>query len=156
MEASNNPFAMVVLSAKLALSRKPMKGQQLFDMARDLAKLLLTKQMPKEKIRKVMNFLHYYLRFEKQEMLAKFEKEIVILTERNITMGIEELLLDLAEKKGIEKGIKEGIEQGVEKGAEKITREIALKMIENGMDINLISNITGLSIEELEKLAEKN
>jgi predicted transposase/invertase (TIGR01784 family) len=137
LEASNNPFAMAILSAKLALSRPSLKDQQLFDQAYNLAKRLLTKQMPKDKIRKVMNFLRYYLRFENPEMIAKFEQKIAILTERNITMGIEEFLLDRAEKKGIEEGI----------------RKTALEMKKRGLDIILIANITGLSIEEIEKLS---
>ena len=58
-----------------------------------------------------MNFLRYYMRFENTEMLAKFTNEITILTKRNITMGIEELLLDLAEKKGRKEGVEEGLNQ---------------------------------------------
>jgi len=59
-------------------------------------------------------------------------------------MGIEEFLLDQAKN--------EGIEEGIEKGIEKNTRETALKMINNGLAIKLIANITGLSTEEIEKL----
>ncbi len=149
LEASNNPFAMAVLSAKLAISHRKIDDERLFDLARDLAKRLLAKKMPKEKIRKVMTFLHYYLRFEKKEMFAKFEKEIANLTERTGTMGIEEFLLDRAKKEGINKGIEKGRKEGIEKN----TRETALKMKKSGLDINLIVNITGLSVDEIEKLS---
>ena len=144
LEASNNPFAMAVLSAKLSLSHPRIKDQQLFDLAYGLAKRLLSKQMPKQKIRKVMIFLKHHLRFENPEFVVKFEKEIAVLTERNITMGIEEFLLDQARK--------EGIEQGIEQGMEKKARETALKMKESGLDINLIVNITGLSVAEIKNL----
>jgi predicted transposase/invertase (TIGR01784 family) len=60
-------------------------------------------------------------------------------------MGIEELLLDQAKK--------EGMEKGMEKGVEKTKRETALKMKKNNLDINLIVNITGLSVDEIEKLS---
>jgi predicted transposase YdaD len=153
LEASNNPFAMAVLSAKLALSHSKLDDQQLFDLAYNLARRLLTKQMPKEKIRKVMSFLRYYLHFENPQMFANFTKEITILTERKITMGIEEFLLDRAEKKGIEKGIEKGREEGIEKGRVESLRETALKMKKSGLDLNLIANITGLSVEEIEKLS---
>jgi hypothetical protein len=105
LEASNNPFAMAMLSAKLMLSRQALEDQQLFDRAYDLAKRLLSKQMPKDKIRKVMNFLRYYIHFENPEMIAKFEQKISILTEGSTTMGIEEFLLDQAKKEGVEKGM---------------------------------------------------
>ncbi|SHM97891.1 Rpn family recombination-promoting nuclease/putative transposase [Mucilaginibacter sp. OK098] len=144
LEASNNPFAMAILSAKLAISRQSLDDQRLFDLAYDLAKRLLNKKMPKDKIRKVMNFLRHYPRFENPEMFSKFEKEISILTEGSTTMGIEEFLLDQAKKEGLEKGI--------EKGIEKNTIDTALKMKESGLDLSLISNITGLSIKKIEKL----
>jgi len=78
-------------------------------------------------------------------MFSKFEQEIAVLTERKVTMGIEEFLLDMAEKKGIKKGIEQGIEQGI--------KETALKMKNNGIDLNLIANITGLSVDEIKKLS---
>ena len=144
LEASNNPFAMAILSAKLALSRPGLKDQQLYDQAYGLAKLMINKQMPKEKIRKVITFLRYYLRFENPEMIAKFEQGIAVLTESNTKMGIEEFLLDQAKKEGRQQGIEEGIEKGI--------RETALKMKKSGIDVDLISNITGLSIDEIGKL----
>jgi predicted transposase YdaD len=42
--------------------------------------------------------------------------------------------------------------KGEEKGIEKNTRETALKMKKSGLDIALIANITGLSVDEIEKL----
>lgn len=144
--SSNNPFAMTVLSAKIAITSK--RDQHLFDMSYDISRQLLKMQMPKEKIRKVMNFLKYYIRFENPEMFGKFESEISILTERSTTMGIEEFLLDSAEKKGRREGREEGREEGMEIGI----RNTAIKMKENGLAITLIANITGLSVEEIEKL----
>jgi hypothetical protein len=105
LEVGDNPFAMAILTAKLALTRPKPGDMQLFELKYNLAKRLLTKKMPKEKIRKVMNFLRYYISFENPEMITKFENEIAILTERNITMGIEEFLLDNAIKKGREEGM---------------------------------------------------
>jgi predicted transposase/invertase (TIGR01784 family) len=84
-----------------------------------------------------MSFLRYYLHFESPEMFAKFGQEIAVLSERKVTMGIEEFLLDRAKKEG----------------REEVINETALKMKKNGLDISLIANITGLSIEEIEKLS---
>ena len=111
LENSNNPFALAVLSAKIALSHPKLKDQQLYDLTRELAKRLLNKDIPKDKIRKVMNFLRHYLRFENPEISVKFEEDIAALAGRSITMGIEEFLLDEAERKGIEKGIEKGMTQ---------------------------------------------
>ncbi len=53
-------------------------------------------------------------------------------------------------KRGIQKGRQEGIKEGIKEG--KI--EDAVKMLEKGLDSTLISEITGLPEEELEKLQE--
>jgi predicted transposase/invertase (TIGR01784 family) len=64
-------------------------------------------------------------------------------------MGIEEFLLDRAEKKGIEKGI----EKGIQKGREENMRETAIKMKENNYDLHSIAIITGLSEDDIKKLS---
>jgi hypothetical protein len=102
----------------------------------ELARQLLAKQIAKEKIRVLMNFLRYYVRFENSDINAKFEQEVEILTERSTTMGIEELLLDRANKEG--------------KKEEAIA--IALEMKKDGVAIEQIAKFTKLSVQEIEKL----
>ena len=60
--------------------------------------------------------------------------------------------LTYAEQKGREEGLEKGLKKGLEKGREVEKREAALKMLEKGLAIELISDILGLSIEEIEKL----
>ena len=49
----------------------------------------------------------------------------------------------------------QGRREGIEEGEEKKTKEIALKMCKENIDINVISRITGLTIEEIKKLVEE-
>jgi predicted transposase/invertase (TIGR01784 family) len=56
-------------------------------------------------------------------------------------------------EEGIEKGIEKGIEQGIEKGIEKGKLETARELIKRGVDINIITEATGIPREEIEKLA---
>ena len=67
--------------------------------------------------------------------------------EEGIKEGIEKGI-----KEGKLEGLKEGIEEGIKKGklAEQISMAKAMK--NKNMDINLISEITGLSIEEVRNL----
>lgn len=53
---------------------------------------------------------------------------------------------------GIEEGLQEGIEKGLEAGEKNKSIEIAKNMIEKNIEINIISEVTGLSIEEIENL----
>lgn len=58
-----------------------------------------------------------------------------------------------AREKGFKQGYDEGIEQGIEKGIEKNKIEIAKNLLNNNVDINVISLSTGLSQEEIKKLS---
>jgi hypothetical protein len=137
LSASDNPFAMVVLTAKAALAGKEIKSSRerdelLLTLKINLARLLLVKHVAKEKIRVLMNFLRYYVRFENQEINAKFEQALEILTERSHTMGLEELLLDRAKREGVV--------------------AVARAMKKEGIPLAQIAKFTKLTIKEIEKL----
>ena len=56
---------------------------------------------------------------------------------------------------GHESGLKEGIEQGLKEGHKEGLIEVAKNMLDQNLDIKLISKVTGISIEEINKLALK-
>ena len=58
------------------------------------------------------------------------------------------LMLNEERIKGIEEGMKKGIEQGIEQEKYSLARNMKNK----NMDLNLISELTGLSVEKIEKL----
>ena len=66
------------------------------------------------------------------------------------------LVNDLNTAENIEKGIKKGLEKGLKKGKEEGKKEekidIAKNMLKLNVDVNIISQSTGLSIEEIDKL----
>ena len=70
----------------------------------NIAKALLQKQIPRAKISKVLYFLRYYVQFANPENVAKFDNGIIYLNSNKNAMGIEEMLVERAEKRGIEKG----------------------------------------------------
>ena len=49
-------------------------------------------------------------------------------------------------------GIKEGIKKGRQEGRRNRETEVVLNMLKNKIDISVISKVTGLSKEEIEKL----
>ena len=53
---------------------------------------------------------------------------------------------------GWHKGIQEGIEQGFEQGIEQNKKEMLLNMYNKNLTISEISDLTGLNIEEIEKI----
>ncbi|MEG0995201.1 MAG: hypothetical protein RSE91_04480, partial [Bacilli bacterium] len=57
-------------------------------------------------------------------------------------------------EKGLEKGIKKGIKQGIEQGIEQGIINTAKKLLKNSIDINIIAESTGLSIDEIKNLKD--
>ena len=79
------------------------------------------------------------------------EKGIQEGIEKGIQEGIEKGIQEGMEK-GIQEGIEKGIQEGMEKGIEQSKIEIARNLKKSGIDIKIISDNTGLSIEQVEKL----
>ena len=71
----------------------------------------------------------------------------IYMKEQALKEGLEEGLA-----KGIAKGIEQGIEIGVNKGKKENSYDIARKMKQNGLSVDMIAECTGLSKSEIEKL----
>ena len=55
-------------------------------------------------------------------------------------------------KEGMKAGMKEGMKEGIIKGERQKNLENAKKMLEKGISVDDIVDITGLSVEEIKKL----
>ena len=67
---------------------------------------------------------------------------------------IQNSLLSEAKEEGISQGYTSGINDGISKGENKKSIEIAKNMLKKNISIEDISDITGLSIEEINKLTK--
>ena len=63
--------------------------------------------------------------------------------EKGLNQGLSE---------GIIQGKQQGLKEGITQGIEKTNKENAKKMLELNMDLETISKVTGLTIEEIESL----
>ena len=88
--------------------------------------------MLREEAEQIQTTLDSFLYYNKKE-LDRLGKE------DNIREGFEQ---------GMQKGIKEGIKEGIGQGVE----QVAKNMIKKDMTIELISELTGLSLEDIDKL----
>lgn len=64
--------------------------------------------------------------------------------------------LKQARREGMEEGMQKGVEKGMQKGVEKGKLEIAKNALEEGLDMELIEKLTGLSRNELENKQQPN
>lgn len=85
---------------------------------------------------------------QKLILLSQDEKMQRIAELREKAIRDEQAVYD----KGIDDGIEQGIKQGIKQGKKSSKIEIAQNMLSKKMDISLISEITGFSIEEIKKL----
>ncbi|SDL13944.1 conserved hypothetical protein (putative transposase or invertase) [Pedobacter sp. ok626] len=156
LRADPNPFAIVALVALLALKNKNADDDHLKRIKIDLTKELIKRNVSKEKHIKIMDFLAYYVNFNKPEMMLKFEKEVEQLTGRTTAMGVREILLDRATDKGRVEGRNEGLNEGRSEGlllgSHRATLKIALEMKKDGFPIDKIVKLTKLSVKEVEVL----
>ena len=74
-----------------------------------------------------------------------------IRIQENYDMTLE-TAIDEAREEGLEQGLERGLEQGLEKGLEQGRKQLVCEMISRGMKPDLISEMTGLSLEEIETL----
>jgi hypothetical protein len=92
---SDNPFALVILTAFTAIKKGKISQEELFDLKIELAKLMLSRQIHKDKIRGMMNFLKLYVRFGNDENLSKFDDIVDEFSNKpKKTMGTVEFIID--------------------------------------------------------------
>lgn len=164
LRSNPNPFAVVVLTAYLAIVYNHVTDQELKDIKHDLYEQMMKRDMEKSTRQGIYDFLAYYVSFEDQEIFIKFEQEIDTKLGRSTTMGTREYLLDKAKREGQEqeRGLaavrikkleaeKEKLEAEREK-AEVEKFESATKMLNSGFDVAMICDILSLTPEQVEKL----
>jgi predicted transposase YdaD len=141
LRESDNPFAIVILTVKAALKSKQITENELLNLKIDLTKNLLSRKLPKSKIRKILFFLRFYIRFEKRETDVKFEKTVDQITKGKQTMGIEEFIMNRI-KEEVRAEVKDETVAGIAKNLLK----------ETSFTIEEIARLVGVSPEFVQKL----
>lgn len=93
-----------------------------------------------------------------EEKVIEAFRDSVSEDKRERIMTIAESLkkkgIELGLIQGLEKGKQEGLQEGLQKGRQEQTRLIAQKFLNQGIDIHLVSQATGLSEDELKNLSQ--
>jgi predicted transposase/invertase (TIGR01784 family) len=135
------------------LKRQPMKddwtpiecwGLYLNNMEGETMELITTKE---PLIQRAMTVEDVFVKNEEERRLyelrekgrLRFENAIYTAEHR----GIQE---------GLQKGIQEGLQKGIQEGKQEERQAIVCSMLARDMPLSLISEISGLSVEEIEAL----
>ncbi|TDS11907.1 RpnC/YadD family protein [Sphingobacterium paludis] len=167
LRANSNPFAVVVLTALQAILQRDVTDEQLMQIKHDLYDEMIKRDMDKLSRQGIYDFLSRYVSFQDTTLFITFEQEVETKLGRSTTMGTREYLLDKAMQEGKLEGRLEGKLEGKLEGhlegklegkleeralAEADKKESARKMLQNGFDVTMISDIIGLSVSEIKKL----
>ncbi len=130
LRESDNPFATVILTVQTALKRKKMSEDELFNLKVELARTLLSRKLPKSKVRSMLFFMRFYIRFEKRETDVKFEKAVDQITKSKQTMGIEEFIMNRIKEEVRAEARAEARDEATAQIARNLLRETSLTIEE--------------------------
>lgn len=82
------------------------------------------------------------------------EQEVIQRLLRRDTMR-ESVIYQMIKEEGIEEGKQEGRQEGRQEGSQQKAREIALNLIAEGMGIEAVARITGLTVEVVQQLQQR-
>jgi predicted transposase/invertase (TIGR01784 family) len=78
---------------------------------------------------------------------VKYNMDKAYAKEEGLRQGINQGI-----KQGIKQGLKQGKEEGLKQGEMNKAKKMAKILLQSGVDINIISQSSGLTVEEIEKL----
>lgn len=158
---SENIFSKVVFAAK-AMNRMKNEDEKRYRFKRTLMKELVHSQKySRTAIIAVLYFIDYLLQLP-EELTERLSKEIgpAIRKEQGLMELYNEenasptILRSFAEQwdEGVEKGRAEGLERGLKQGISLEKKKIAKKLKAEKMPKEMIAEVTGLSLDEVEAL----
>jgi flagellar biosynthesis/type III secretory pathway protein FliH len=148
LENSPNPFAQVILAARLRLMEEQVPEDQLLDMKLSAAKRLIKKGFDKEKIRVIFNFLRSYVLFEKPETNRKFDNQFKKI-EKSDVMKMD----DFVKMEAREEGLAEGYAKGQ---AEERRNSILALLANTEFSVQQIASIFGVSESFVDKVKKES
>ena len=89
---------------------------------------------------------------KRYERFISSEDEMQVYNARDAFLYGQTLMLKREREEGIQEGLERGIEKGIQEGRREEQIAIARSFKNAGIDIKIISDNTGLSIEEVSKL----
>lgn len=98
LENSPNPFAQVIVAARIRLMEEVVPDDQLLDIKLLAAKKLLEKGFDIRKVRSIFTFLRNYVLFEKPETNRKFDNQFKQVDKHNVMDTIEYIKMEEREE----------------------------------------------------------
>ncbi len=157
LETSTNPFATVILFHLDALKAKKQPEEQKYETKVGLCKRMIKNGFKRNEIVNFLRFLDFSIALT-EEFELKYREEIhQFEANKHMTYlsNFELISMQRGFEKGVHEGIEKGMEKGIARGIEKERNEVALNLLREGLDVNLIAKVTGLTPERLQELQKQ-
>jgi len=134
--------------AALTLLQKHIHQRDLVELVDRLASILLAGYLSSSQ---VISLVHYIVQAGETSDAEAFVRELALRVPQHgdALMTIAQQLEQKGIEKGIEKGIQLGRQEGRSEGEREATMKIARTMLQNGIDLNTVMKITGLTENDL-------
>ncbi len=143
LDIPQNPFSVVMLTALKALQKQNLTDAKILEWKISLVRKLYAEGYVSDKIRKILNFIRYYVGFKKESEALVFEKNIESITKNRKNMGIEEAIIQEVKEKALEKGKIEGKIEAIE------------EMLKDNFSYEQIAKYVKVSLEYVKQVAQK-
>ena len=140
LKCKSDEIEIVII--ELSKFKKYMNNTALADWVKFIINLKVI-DMSNEEVKKAKEVLDELSQDEHERRLAELREKYIMDQKATEAAGYD---------KGLEQGLKQGFEQGIEQGEKNKTLELANKMKAQGLDSDTIHKITGISIDEINKL----
>lgn len=145
LEASDNLFATVVMGhLKTQATKRHPKQRKAWKFS--LMRRLYEQGWSQQEIRNLYEFLDWVMILP-EALEDQFWQELKQFEEAQQMAYVTN-----AERIGMRKGFEKGLEQGLEQGREQERHNVARKLLEAGVAIDIISSATQLSLEQIQQL----
>lgn len=151
LEVSDNPFALALATAWYGLQKNSRNDEERMNFKIQLVRRLLKRQFPRERIRRLLEFIKFYAKFDREELYDRFEQKI---QQNRKNMGILELVEQEARKYYKKEGRAEGRAEGLEEGQEMALQTIIAKLIQKGFSDQQIVDLLEVAPDRVTKVRQ--
>lgn len=93
---------------------------------------------------------------QQQELNLLLAKHLSTTEQEQIMRTIAQKYIDEGISKGFSQGISQGVSKGISQGFSQGIEKTAINMLKQGFEVRIIAQITGLSIQDIQKLKASN
>lgn len=149
----------------LELLQKHIRQRDMMEISEQLVRILSLGYTNRRQFKTLLNYmLQAGNAADPVAFLRKLAQKVPLKPHKETLMNIAQFLEERGRKEGVLQGMKAGMEKGLQKGRkegrnegrnegqQEAAKRIARAMLEDGLEPSQVAKLTGLSLQQLDKL----